>query len=628
MILCAGLAFLEPYAVHVLGASPLCADFSTGGALLVLFLLVFLVNGAWRLLHRGSLFNSGELSLVYIMLITACAVISWGFVLNLLPLLAGLQYYADPANRWAETILTRIPGCLLPQGEEAVRGFYEGLPAHTPIPYQAWLVPLFIWTTIILAVYFLMLAVYTLFRKPWIEDEKLLFPLVQLPLALTEEPPAGALLPPIMRNPLFWTGAAVPFVFYSLKALHNYFPLVPQVSLASQIPIMRHGASLNIRVFFEAIGLSFLLTTNLSLSIWVFTLCAAFLTGYCNMVGYSTGGIEPVSDPSIPLVAHQAEGALLAFVIYLIWRSRKHILGVFLKAIGRKPDMDDSEELFSYRTTVFGSIVAFIYLVFWLNRMGVNLTGSVAYLLIAYIIFIGLTRAVTQGGVAYGRPPVAPFFSTVDLLGSNALGAGGIVGLGLQSSWSADTRTFVMASAANGTKIAAERKIHARRMLIAIGAAILVAIIGTYISGLLIAYRIGGLNTAAWHYRGVPQCWGGLMKDQIVFPAGPRKLFMAADLLGAGLMAGFIFMQNRFLWWPFHPLGLAIGSTSPSQWVWFSIFLGWLSKVLIIRVGGVAPYRKAMPLFLGLILGGFVAAGLWILIDACTGMTGNRFTLG
>jgi hypothetical protein len=247
---------------------------------------------------------------------------------------------------------------------------------------------------------------------------------------------------------------------------------------------------------------------------------------------------------------------------------------------------------------------------------------------VTYIILVGLTRAVTQGGVAYGRPPVAPMFITIDTLGTNFLGASGLTGLGLQNSWSADTRTFVMASAANGSKIAFERKIKGRKVATAIWVAILVTLFATYVSGLHLAYHYGGLNTASWHYKGLPQLWGGAIQDKMNFPAGPQKAILLFDVLGAVLMSVFIFMQNRFLWWPIHPLGLMIGSTSPSQWVWFSIFLGWLLKISILHLGGINTYRKILPLFLGLILGGFLAAGFWIGIDFFTGITGNIFTLG
>lgn len=51
-------------------------------------------------------------------------------------------------------------------------------------------------------------------------------------------------------------------------------------------------------------------------------------------------------------------------------------------------------------------------------------------------------------------------------------------------------------------------------------------------------------------------------------------------------------------------------------------------KTIILKFGGVKVYKAAIPLFLGLIMGGFVAAGFWILIDSFTGMVGNCFTQG
>jgi hypothetical protein len=252
---------------------------------------------------------------------------------------------------------------------------------------------------------------------------------------------------------------------------------------------------------------------------------------------------------------------------------------------------------------------------------------SIFYLFVFYLFLLGLTRAVVQGGVAYGRPAVIPFYTTVDFLGSNLAGAKGIAGLGLHMSWSADSRTFVMASAANSARLAQERKVRARRVITAIGIAFFVTLIASYISCLIVAYRFGALNTTGWHYRWMPQFYGKVMHEQIMYPHGPDFSKIIFDAAGALLMVLFIFMQNRFLWWPLHPLGLAIGSTSPAQWVWFSIFLGWLIKAFIMRYLGVKVYKKVIPLFLGLIAGGFVAAGFWIGIDSITGMTGNVFTI-
>ncbi|MDP6175908.1 MAG: hypothetical protein QGF09_17240, partial [Rhodospirillales bacterium] len=54
-----------------------------------------------------------------------------------------------------------------------------------------------------------------------------------------------------------------------------------------------------------------------------------------------------------------------------------------------------------------------------------------------------------------------------------------------------------------------------------------------------------------------------------------------------------------------------------------SIFVAWLVKLVVLRYGGVLLYRRTRPFFLGMILGHCVAGGLWIAIDACTGMTSN-----
>jgi len=40
-----------------------------------------------------------------------------------------------------------------------------------------------------------------------------------------------------------------------------------------------------------------------------------------------------------------------------------------------------------------------------------------------------------------------------------------------------------------------------------------------------------------------------------------------------------------------------------------------MAKLIILRVGGVSLYRKALPFFVGLILGHFFAAGIANFVD-------------
>ena len=61
-----------------------------------------------------------------------------------------------------------------------------------------------------------------------------------------------------------------------------------------------------------------------------------------------------------------------------------------------------------------------------------------------------------------------------------------------------------------------------------------------------------------------------------------------------------------------------------TNYISFSVFLAWLIKTLILKYGGLALFQRAKPIFLGLILGQFTVAGLWLVIDYLTGMTDNN----
>lgn len=89
-------------------------------------------------------------------------------------------------------------------------------------------------------------------------------------------------------------------------------------------------------------------------------------------------------------------------------------------------------------------------------------------------------------------------------------------------------------------------------------------------------------------------------------------------------MAFLLYMRHHFLWWPLHPIGFPIAATFPvHNYNWFALFLAWLLKGAIMHYGGVGLYRKLLPFFLGLILGHFSTATLWVFIDGINGVQGN-----
>jgi len=158
-------------------------------------------------------------------------------------------------------------------------------------------------------------------------------------------------------------------------------------------------------------------------------------------------------------------------------------------------------------------------------------------------------------------------------------------------------------------------------------AIVLAVFIGYFVSNWLVlrlAYNYGGINLNTWFYVNGPQHPYSWAVSHILHPAGPSASGWAARGAGAALMGLLMFVRYRFLWWPFHPLGFAVGSVIWIDHLWFSIFLVWLVKAMILKYGGVRMFRQGRPFFLGLILGQYSIAVIWFLIDLVTGQTGNK----
>ena len=84
-------------------------------------------------------------------------------------------------------------------------------------------------------------------------------------------------------------------------------------------------------------------------------------------------------------------------------------------------------------------------------------------------------------------------------------------------------------------------------------------------------------------------------------------------------------LRMRFVWWIFHPAGYAISGSWSMNPFWFSIFLSSIIKWVILRHGDLKAHRKAIPLFMGLILGEFVVGSIWSILGIIVGQPMYRF---
>ena len=268
-------------------------------------------------------------------------------------------------------------------------------------------------------------------------------------------------------------------------------------------------------------------------------------------------------------------------------------------------------------------VIGLLVMIGWLRASGLPLAATAVFLFGAFTTFLTLTRGVVQGGVLVSRAALIPQSLTIYTLGAQRIGPAGMTSLGFAFSWTADIRVFFMPFFAQSLSLWSRIK-RARRgfMLISVLAIIVTAAASCWMI-LTLAYRHGGVNLSLWLFRGCPTVPFYYITSRIAAPARPeiaRMLFLCG---GAAFMAILMVGQLRFPWWPLHPIGFAIGPTQPVIDLWFSIFLGWLLKVLILRLGGVPVLRRLTPFLLGCALGQFIACGAWAIVDGMTGMYGN-----
>ena len=127
-LMCLVINVVMSYGVLAMGTFNWTGDFISGGAILLLFLLILVYNTPLVLVRRQWALSSQELVLVYTMMIVATAIPTVGLTAQLIPFLAEVFYYATPENAWSELIHPHLKSWLVPQDDLAVFYFFEGLP--------------------------------------------------------------------------------------------------------------------------------------------------------------------------------------------------------------------------------------------------------------------------------------------------------------------------------------------------------------------------------------------------------------------------------------------------------------------------------------------------------------------
>jgi len=595
-----------------------------------LLIVLMLANALVARISRRLGLSSAELGVIYFMLVCAALISSFGLATQLLPNLIGINYFANPQDHlWQKTFYKHIPSWLVPwdpAGPErqllSVR-FYEGLRMGEKVPWSAWIVPICAWLIFAFLLFFLMACVATLFRRQWVDNEKLSFPLVQLPMEMISEESSRS----FFRNKAMWAGFALPMIIHSLNGLHRSFPNVPEIP---SFLVLNNfwGASrpFNEMLFtplvlaFSIIGFAYLLPLDVSFSMWFFLLFFRVQDLIALYLGYHLD-LAPLYGGSRYYQAYQSTGAFVAIAVMMLIYARPHLRLVKERIFDGSKSNIDRNEYMSHRTAFWGGLTSMLLMLVWLKAAGMNpWVGLFMVGTFVLVVMLVLTRFVSEVGLLMLQPVFRPLDLWAVAAPKAALGAQNLTILAfLNGIFMRDPRN-VMPAFMDSMKGADYLNVHRRS--VALGALIAVAagaIIAVAIQ-LQIIYTRGGIHLNSWFFHANPRLYFdesvGILNGRTPFDYRAPAWFS----VGAAFTFFLYVMRARFWWWPFHPLGYAIGCAWPAIVYWSSFFVGWLAKSLILRYGGATTYRNFRPFFLGLILGEFSTGILWALLTGLLGL--------
>ena len=638
VLMAAALGIGVPYENLIISGSPMAFDYTTGAAVFLFFLFVLMVNPILGGLRRSWAFTSAELATVYIMGAIACTVPLNSLVGLLFSAISAGNYYATPENDWLNIVIPHIKPWLMVSDPQTINGFYQGASAGAEVPWSVWLRPLMHWFPLFVGFFGTIMAMMIFMRKQWINNERLLFPLVQVPIAMIGESGSETRggISPFFKNGWVWLGVLIPILWNSRRALGNYFPMLSNSPVFYHLRLLHGAVVLPWSLNFAALGFGFLLTTKLSFSIWFLGLLTVFEEVVLKHLGIL--GVERlVYNPlGASYLAHQGTGALLMLALIVLWTARRHLGEAFRLAFGKRPkgrgrdevgrddDADGGGEVLTYRQTFLLLFVSLMMMGVWLWSSGMSGWLVVPMLVVTFLLMLGITRIVAEGGLAITRVPMVPGDVLLTSMGSSTLGASNLAALGMTLPWAGEMRTSAMAAFIHGLKLA---EIHVRgerrRLVLAAFLAIGTSVACAVVTILVLGYRYGGVNLSSWFFGRS----GGMVYDFIAHHLNNIRSTSWASwgfaAIGAAVQLLLTSAYHRFIWWPIHPLIFPVGAIWCTHQMIPAIFVAWAIKSAMLHYGGVRLYRAAKPLFLGLILGQYMSGGIWILIDRLTGMQAN-----
>jgi hypothetical protein len=556
--------------------------------------------------------RQGELLTIFSMLSLGTAMAGVDLGSPLVTIIPHGFWFATPDNRWESTFWKYLPRWLTVSDRDALAGYYLGNSSlYRWVALRAWLPPLACWTAFIMALLWVMACLNTIIRAQWTEKERLTYPVVQLPVAMTAED--GGLF----RNRLFWMGFALAGGLNFINGMHFLFPSIPAMTFngydALQLFPSRPWNAIGwtpLAIFPFIVGLGYLLPVDLLFSCWFFFLFWRMEKVIASALGYVA------EHPRFPYVDEQMFGGYMAICVFAVWTARHHLRDVWRKAIYNEGPISDAEEPMPFRVAVLGAIFGFLFLTVFSYYAGLPVWLGFVFFALYFAIALAVTRMRAElGPPTHDLHFIGPYQSLYTIFGSKNLSGGSMAVFTLYYWFNRAYRCHPMPHQLEGFKMAQVSRVAMRGLLPAMMLASLTGTIATFWVTLHVSYTLGAAaRIHGWSSLGFGAEAYDRLASWLSTPTNPDSQAIAGMVIGFLIASALMVIKLNVYGWPFHALGFAISGGWSMMWAWLSLFVAWVLKALILRYGGLRGYRAGLPFFFGVILGDFLIGGIWTLL--------------